>query len=161
MRLLLTLLVLIAQPVISQEREGSEVLRSVLREQIFQSKAIVDVCIYKQSWVGPKTKGPPHKGVLTYYAVVTAVHKGAIEVGTKVEFESLIEDAPSFFSDFTATVEGELMVLLFTPAKEDLVNGVYRLGDLPFRFEFGTDFHKLLVSEKRTDPGLKGTLHED
>ena len=155
-----TLLILSAQFALPQE-EINGAQRLALQHHIFQSEMIAEVCVYKERWEGPKSNQPPKKGIVTRYGVVTNVHKGNLKVGTKVEFENLIENAPNFFSDFTAVVEGDLWVLLFTPRKEDVERGVYRLGDSPFRFRFGERFHELFEAEKRADPQLKGKEDRD
>lgn len=115
--------------------EGEVEAQSELKARIAESEFVVDICVYEMEWVPPTPSYPKAKWVQR--AVVTSVHKGVIEIGTKLEFFYNIEEPPKLFkTQFRTVVEGELYTFFFSSDDGVLLDGKYTL-DAPGQFRFG------------------------
>ena len=129
--------------------DQSENVQNYIRHSDF----VVDICIYEQEW-HPGKEGV--KARLVQRAVVTGVHKGEIAVGTKLEYEHMIEDPPRLFQHFRSTVEGELRTFFFSRDDGTLKDGKYNLGAGHFGFErCEGDFAEAFQQELRENPALQ------
>ena len=102
------------------------------------------------------TPGFP-KAKLVKRAVVTGVHKGDIQVGTKIEYYHLIEDPPELFKSFRSVVNGELRTFFFSRSDGKLADGKYTLeGDGHFGFDrLNGDFAEAFRKELEVNANLK------
>jgi hypothetical protein len=127
-----------------------------IQARITESEFIVDICVYEMEWI-PATRDFP-KAQWVQRAVVTGVHKGAVPIGTKLEFHDLIEDPPKLFrKGFRTVVEGELHTFFFSSDEGVSKDGRYKLH-VPgnFRFQRGEgDFARAFHKELKTNPALK------
>jgi hypothetical protein len=126
-----------------------------VQNYIKHSEFIVDICVYEQEWIPATTEFPKAKWVMR--AVVTGVHKGDIQVGTKLEYYHLIDDPPRLFKAFRSVVEGELRTFFFSSDDGRFQDGKYSLaGDGHFGFDRRKgDFAEAFRKELRINPELK------
>jgi hypothetical protein len=140
----------------SRSEEKHEDQSENIQARIAGSEYIVDICVYEMEWIPAKRDFP--KAQWLQRAVVTGVHKGAVPIGTKLEFHYLIEDPPKLFrKGFRTVVEGELYTFFFSSDEGTLKDGKYTLhppGN--FRFERGEgDYARAFQKELKTNPELK------
>jgi hypothetical protein len=127
-----------------------------VQSYISQYDFVVDICIYEQEWIPDE-----HKATLIQRAVITAVHKGDVPIGTKIQYEHYIEDPPKFFDNFRSVVKGELKVFFFSREDSTLKDGKYTIeGDAHFGFtrlnnQSDSDFTEAFHQELKTNPALQ------
>jgi len=112
--------------------------------------------VCEQEWIPPSESF--WKGQLVMRAVITHVYRGALEVGQRIEYSHLIEDAPRFFGRFRSTVPGELRTFFYEPDGSEVnEDGTFRIeGDGHWGFRrVGDDFAELFALELESNASLK------
>ncbi len=136
-----------------------EVQTENIRARISEAEFIVNICIYEQTWIS-ETPGFP-RAQLVQKAIITGVYKGAIAVGTKLEYRYFIEEPQRFLEKTkirSGTVEGELRTFFFSSDEGTLKNGKYTLESYGFSFprcDENDGFAKAFRQELKTNPALK------
>ena len=108
------------------------------------SGVVVDICVYEQEYVPPGNTGdetiPFKEGTLIRRAVVTGVHKGDVEIGTKIEIVGIISNPPESMTKFRSVVEGELLTwFYFGEELPEPKNGRYVIDHNQMSFKRGED----------------------
>ena len=98
----------------------------LLKEKISWANDIVDICIFEQTWTAPTPAYP--KGIFSKRAVVTAVHKGKLRIGTEIRFEEAPPSGLSEIPGFSSTVRGELRSFFFWSPTSSGENGRLSFG---------------------------------
>ncbi|WP_411827785.1 hypothetical protein [Luteolibacter sp. AS25] len=134
---------LFVQGVQGQLTDGAD-NRDNRKQYMETSGVIVDVCVYEQEWVPPKDGEPdaiPFKeGTLIQRAVVTGVHKGNVEIGTKIDIVEIITDPPEYMTKFRSVVEGELLTWFYFGEKlPKPKNGRHIIDHNHMSFKWGKD----------------------
>lgn len=122
-RSLITLFLLesvLSQAVLVGDPENHPELRNAEKQYMKTSGVILDLCVYEREFQPSERKpqegqdNPPWtSGTLITRAVVVGVHKGNVNIGTKIEIVETVIDPPEFLKKFRSVVEGELLTYFY------------------------------------------------
>ncbi len=117
---------------------------------------VVDTNVYEQQWIPPTKEFP--KAIHIFRAVVTGVHKGDVQIGTRLEYSCAIEDAPKYISAFRSVVEGQLETFFFSKEDATLKDGKYTIELRAYdSFNRLEDNEAAFRKELETNPELRGS----